>query len=539
MTVPALRKLRVAGPSAFRRGMRGGWHLARRGISRALPVVVFGLAGLILANGVLTLSPAKVISTVLTLVGLGVFFRRVELGVLVLIMVSATIMYESMIPKPFTVGHMGFSVAEILVLYLCSLVLLHTGSEKRMNYFDSPLTTPFVLLGFAILLSLAVGYYGYLSDPRTSTWSFTGSYNAARPLFLYLLFFVVGFGVKDAKKLRFLVNAVIVLATIVAVLLVVQYFLGTHVKVFFGTPYSGPRVESLEEGSSVTRSIPPGTSLMYIFLPVVSIMACIGKKRERLLYGAASLICAVGLMFTFTRNLWAAVFVSFVLLLWTAGRQIRRKLIVVGVPMLLCAVLLGVAIGNLAPGAAGEFGKAFISRLESVFESGILKNASLQHRMSENRSVLRVIRENPIFGIGLGNPVRYQAVTGPNNRQAIVPTSIIHNSYLELYAVHGLFGVISYAWLIIAVLIRGVQGYRCLRDPFHRALALGLTVACPAYLISAFVAMILLHDIPTIIAIAFAWGVVEAAIRVEREQAGEREASPQQIGSVSALGEMK
>jgi O-antigen ligase len=401
---------------------------------------------------------------------------------------------------------------------MLALVILDIGANRRSDMLKSPLVPPIILLFLAIVMSFAVSIHSHLNNPGVS-WDFRNAYNSARPLFLYLFFFIVAFGIRTNRQLKFIINTAIVLAVIVSILLVVQYFLGTHIKVFFGTPWSDIRIEGLEQDKNIIRSMPPGQALILILFPATLCLSFSGSGREKLFYRITCLLISIGLIFGFSRSAWLSVIIMIPIIWILASRHLKWKIAVFTTITISITVLSCLLLGNIAPGSAGDkFSKAATERFTSIFQNETLHKTGIKHRFNENYDAIRAIRANPIFGIGAGNPIRIQRWTLPNGQQGFSPSYSIHNSYLELWLVYGFLGVIAYAWLSIIFLIRSLLLYLRARNPFYKFVALACFVAYIAALICAAGAMTLLHQIYWITCIAFIWGCVEAMWRLENEQ---------------------
>jgi O-antigen ligase len=84
-----------------------------------------------------------------------------------------------------------------------------------------------------------------------------------------------------------------------------------------------------------------------------------------------------------------------------------------------------------------------------AWEQGIGADSSIGHRLDFYTTTAAIVRENPLFGVGLGGfPGAYRAqVEGT----AITPTYNPHNQFLLFAAQLGIVGLAAYLWLLWAL----------------------------------------------------------------------------------------
>lgn len=505
-------------PPAIQFALLGFWTivLAIRLYPKISPFIIVGAAAALLAAGIVFTPPVKVTVAFFSVLFIALIARRIEFGVLALLIMTSSIMHDSVIPKPFTFGGMGFGASELLLLAMLSIVLFIMGAERRFDELKSPMVLPMLLFCFAVVVSIAISY----SNSGGRAWDFKASYIAARPLFLYLLFFAIAFGIRTERQLKTIIFGGMVIASIVSLLIVVQYFLGTNAKIFFGTPWADIRVEALGEESNVIRSMPPGQALINLMFPATLCLSMVGSRKLRLFCIIASFALGIGLVFGFSRSAWVTTIFSLSMLWILSGRQLKMRLTIISVTAVVIAVIGSIALGTMAPGSAGsKFSSGMTKRFVSIFSRSTLRDAGIQARIDENRDTLAQIRRNPVFGIGVGRPIRYSMWVNPiNGQQGFYPSYAIHNSYLELWLIYGLLGVISFAWLSITFLIRSLLLYIRTQNPLRKMLALSFFAGYIAYMLSAIAAMMFLHQLYYIVCTALMWGCVEAMWRMEDQE---------------------
>ena len=483
----------------------------------------------VLAWGILQASPQQVVAPVLGLFVLAVIARRLELGIVALMITTASFINPSAIPRPITAGGMGPNVAELLIVFMLIAVFLQFSTRRKFELFKSPLTLPLLLLCAAVLISMLVSYVNYLGDPR-GIWPFERVYNSVRQMFLYLLFFPIAFGIRTERQLNLTLRLLIWVAAMVAIMMVIQYFLGTDKSLFIGTRFTPGYTTALSpEEEKVARSLPPGIALMLAFFLVPLAQAAYRGLRAGIVPATAASVVGAGLIFTFARNYWISMFVGVFVIWLLANRTVKSRLAMVAVVVAVFSVVGSLSLAKLAPGTAGErFSRALSERFVSLIHRPTYTvGESFQSRLRENRSAIQQIKRSPVFGIGADAPRQYGEWTRPGLwTKVIYPVYFIHNSYLELWMVYGLLGILSFIWMSIAFLLRAFVLSRRARDPTWRILAISFFAGYVAFLIRAAVTMNATHEMHNIAVAALMWGIVEAIWRLnEQAQADAKAAS--------------
>jgi O-antigen ligase len=108
---------------------------------------------------------------------------------------------------------------------------------------------------------------------------------------------------------------------------------------------------------------------------------------------------------------------------------------------------------------------------------------SAYSRLTMARVALRIIEDNPLFGVGLGN---YENVMdrydqGPERAHQDFPWPV-HNIYLNITAEIGLLGGFCFLFVGLLAVWQGVRAMRA-ADPFLRAAAIGLMIGLVGFLL--------------------------------------------------------
>jgi O-antigen ligase len=188
---------------------------------------------------------------------------------------------------------------------------------------------------------------------------------------------------------------------------------------------------------SITRAVGTFTNpnilagYLMLMLPIGGLAATVGR-RARVAWPALAITVGFGylaVIFTYSR---AAVLLSIALLGLGVGLSMatrRRYLILVG---LAAAVAVSFLFSTCGSDATAGFGRG-----------------------QEWRMTLEVIRDNPIYGVGLG-----RIGTVLHHRNALSTARHAHNLFLNWWAEAGTGALIAWLWLAILLIRRAYKGAR-------------------------------------------------------------------------------
>jgi O-antigen ligase len=148
----------------------------------------------------------------------------------------------------------------------------------------------------------------------------------------------------------------------------------------------------------------------------------------------------------------------------------------------LLSIFLGVAIYFYLKGDLKKRGILFLAGLLIII-AGVLVSRNVAQklhtlpvfsavmRLSYWQDTLGIIKAHPWTGVGLGN-------------FNLIQSRYAHNSYLQIWAEMGILGIVSFIWLIIAVLKESFQN---LKDSASKNKIAGLISASAVFLLHNFV----------------------------------------------------
>jgi len=162
----------------------------------------------------------------------------------------------------------------------------------------------------------------------------------------------------------------------------------------------------------------------------IALFLYIQGKWQKIAYFAASLIIFVALLLTFSRGAWIAFFVMVLYLLWIWNKK------------WLLALPLFVAITPFV------MPDSVVQRFANLLDPTYYQMSSEYGRIAFWLEALQKIKENPLFGMGLGMfgdsvPLRHN-----------IPFSTwVDNHYLKLGAEIGIFGLSGFLLLLVSLFI--------------------------------------------------------------------------------------
>jgi O-antigen ligase len=272
-----------------------------------------------------------------------------------------------------------------------------------------------------------------------------------------LFYFLLRVSSRSKGQLWRVIDALVLAATLVALIGLYQYFLTADI--------------ITAEGVRRIRGLYGSPNNLSLFLdrvvPVLAAVALFARQpRRRIAYALCSLPLLFCLYLTYSRGAWllglpaAALFI---------GLLRGRKALWISLAI-ICIIAL-----SLLPLVGTE-------RFTSLFDT---QGGTTFFRLRLWQASLNMIKDHPFFGVGLDNFL-YQYRTRyvlPEAWQEL-DLSHPHNIVLDYWTRLGILGVLALVWLEGVFFVKGLRLYRRLPGQDEQALALGLMasmVACLAH----------------------------------------------------------
>jgi hypothetical protein len=423
-------------------------------------VIAAGL-GWLLGLAILQFSPLWVLAGLLAMGFLVLVVLRPELGLLAILVMTSTIVFENRLPLvPIGIG--SLHVPDVILLGLLGLIIVRSLAEPGFKLIRTPLDLPLLafygiglLSTFIAVLQSSVPGQEALRETRAFTY--------------YLAFFVVTNLVRKRVQIVFLIQGLSLLSTVVAGAMIAQFLLGRSVNLFPG------RVEALEtQGVSygdVTRVLPPGQSLVMVAFIALVVLLVFDKSRPlaiiRLLQGG---VLGLAVILTFNRNFWVAVGLGLLLLVFLVPWHDRRKLVGLAITALVLGTIVLAPMLTEPDSKAKSLVTASSERLATLFRPETVQEGSLQFRYIEYEYAIPQVLSHPLLGLGFGAQYR------PWDRRLDWANSdgrgYIHNGHVWIMLRTGLLGYACFIWLSVLFVARGLRSWRHISDRFMQAILL-------------------------------------------------------------------
>lgn len=200
-------------------------------------------------------------------------------------------------------------------------------------------------------------------------------------------------------------------------------------------------------------------------------------KREFLQYGFITGAASLALFTAYTRGPWIAFAgATIAMTLWSLHKKKLRPKVMA--PIFIIGIFSAIFMVRYIPSIMAQFDS----------EGGRQHAAKI--RMPLNIIALRVIKANPVVGVGMGTYlensrdfVRDDETMVEEWEIAQLKTDMVHNSYLLITAETGIPGLAFFLWYIVVVV---TTGYRCIKsiDPYLSNLSIGILTGYVALMIS-------------------------------------------------------
>jgi O-antigen ligase len=446
---------------------------------RSLPSQLLAAAGvgLLLSIVALRFSPIFALGALAAIFLAFVLLKRPEIGLLGILVNSSTLIVEG---RPRIPIINKFYLVDLVLLILLGLIVLRALVERNFKIIRTPLDRP--LIGFFGLALLST----FIAVVNSSV-TFSLAIAETRYVAYYLIFFAITSLVREDRQLRFLLRGMILLATVVAATMIVQFVLGDRVDLIAG------RVETLTTNgtrySGITRVLPPGQSLILIVFVVIAVTLALVKFRLRVLWRYVHLgLLGLSVVLTFNRSFWVGVILALLLLVYLSKRQERRRLAGWGMATILISALIMIPLFANPTSRAAQLVSASVERLGTLGSTKKTledKQSTFRWRYFEYGYAVPQIISHPLIGLGLG--ARYRPFVAGIDYAGFDGRGYTHNGHMWIMMKAGLLGYLCFMWLSLAFLFRAFKNWRRIPDPRMQGSVLGFALAYVGVLVGAIV----------------------------------------------------
>ncbi|MCI0514436.1 O-antigen ligase family protein [candidate division KSB1 bacterium] len=378
------------------------------------------------------------------LISLIFYFRQVKAFTLAILTITLTINID----KSFfyVTGHTGgvgglvISAWTLMILVLYGIWFIETQMKKAapVQYFPS--------LMIPLLILVLIGAFSMLkaTDIRFSL------YQLFQLLQVILLFFYTANNIKSEKDYKFVLTFLFITFLIELGIGFYQHIVNDFVNlgIFADAKPHRHRIIGNKEVMAVSGTTSGShrfASYVIMILPLLLSSILTDKRwRQRFIYLSLLVSGLIILVYTYSRGGWVGFVVGMLVFLLLKVAQSEKR----GNTVLQVVFLMILVVGILF-----QFKDDIFLRITGE------DYGSARSRIPMMQIAFEIIKANPFLGVGLNN---YTLVMSTYDFTGITYTyqQPVHNTYLQLAAEVGIWGLITFAGLLIILFWRAIQTQR-------------------------------------------------------------------------------
>ncbi len=395
------------------------------------------------------------------------------------------------------IGGINIKINTILgFVTLLAWILALMFNAKKYKVQPYAISVPIILFCSAMLISL------------------TQAYNLSRAYsVLFFIFFTIALSVLTVNMIRSKENLrktllILFLTSVIAGLFGLFQFGGnliglpdsiTLLKAGYGASTFGfPRIQAFSEeplyfANFLLIPIFVGLALFFNKINIFVREKMTGQGRVHWLWVGVLILFLLDFVLTVSRGAYVGLAVAFIVLVILLYRKV-----VTWKNVLTFIVVIGIVGYGVAFALSKGSTQATNNFISHVLIQDFYTGESVQGRLVTYKAALDAYHESPNFGVGIGNYgpwlVHYPSAPPVGGWQTV------NNEYLEILAETGLLGLITFTLLIVFLIYRTFLALKYARDPFLRAVLIGL--------FAAFVGVLVQYNFFSTLYIIYIWILV-------------------------------
>jgi hypothetical protein len=414
----------------------------------------------------------------------------------------SSIIFESALPLiPIPFG--SFHIPDALLLFLLIMIPLQLLTNGNIKASPTPLDRPLLLFYLAAMISACISIIVFRQDFNLVMRQF-------RIVTYYLIYFVITYFIRENKQIKFVINGLLIIATIVGLAMILQSIVGESIRLM---PGRLEKATSFEQKFEATRILPPGQLLIYaVFTTALCMLAFIKKPILKTRFFYIFLIVGCGVVLTYNRSYWISIILSSGILMILLSKRGKTRVMVSFMIIILLISVLSLSFASKG-GLFKEYLYSVSERFTSLFAGErIYRDETLESRRIENEYLLKKIAKSPLIGIGLANDFR-PSIFGNKD----IFTLYIHNAYLWILASLGLIGFLPFFWFYISFLVRSFLNWKKVKDVYLKAALTGFMLSGLGILLVAIINPVFMQWY-SIVVISTMIGLAESIIKINELQ---------------------
>ena len=334
----------------------------------------------------------------------------------------------------FKVGPIPFTLLEgmILILFFCWLVKLYRkGGKINFNLLkpseNNPL--PQIFRWPIILFLVAATISVFMSVNQIAALGIWKAY-FIEPLLFFIVFI---YNIKDQKDLKNVIYCLEILVIAIGLFAVIQKITGALIPIDFWAKAATRRVTTF-------FGYPNANGLLIAPIILLAIGNLLTNKNLKsfILSSLTIMLGILTIIFAQSTGALGGVICGLLFLLFYYNRT--RKITLIAIIIFLIVILLS----------------PFSSFKQKInYQKLDLNSTSLEIRLNQWSETLKMLRDNPILGVGLAN---YQNKFKPYHQFEFIEIFLYpHNIFLNFWSEIGLLGLMAFIWLIVVFFVYGFK----------------------------------------------------------------------------------
>ncbi len=323
--------------------------------------------------------------------------------------------------------------------------------RKKPGYCSTPLDIPFafyILVSFCLLLInspvLAIGIAGFRQTVQQILW-----------------YFIAVQLIASVKNVRWFLYLMVFSGGLLGLHGVYQYITKAEMPAYW---VENLEAEIITRVFSIIGSPNILGSLMVLIIPVsISLIFSEDKLIKKYVFGICTLLMCATLVFTSSRSAWIGFVFAMAVFFWLKD----KRLVLLFLVLVFAAYLFVPTINN---------------RVDFLLSANYFKSSALGGRLARWTAALEILRQNTLFGVGLG---QFGGAVAQNFK---IPNAFYVDSYFLRIAVEmGLAGLTAFCVFIYSVLVWGLRAVKRIAQPRQRGMAQGIYAGLVGVIVPNFV----------------------------------------------------
>jgi len=442
-------------------------------------VIVFFILGIFLVLAfIMAKTPSVAAVTLVALFIFGLLIRRAVYGlaVIVILMIGLFGIYNPANPLLAVTGSFGtLALVDIISISLLAY-FAYLFITKQLK--STPLNRPVIVL---LLMFVIQAFRAFFLQGQ----SFLQVGRIMRPLFSYLMFFIILARIRNRKELNLFLKLLLVISLISSAIVI-------HQCIFGWSPMGAlRRMGDIYRHNNVATEIITSIFLLsFCILPFLKL-----KKRSFVLFLVLPAYFAV-FLYSGSRALWGTLAISIAACLLLMKRTDKNMQIFASI-----ALFLIISVAFFGPTAVENFLNPFRTRAETTIPTLIEREGTFLTRINLYKAKWDIVKkDNILMGIGF----RY----GSLRRDTIYGATGADNGIAHIVFRFGLIGYLLFGWIFISFFKRAFFMLKHIKPSTDRAILVGLVATNIQLLLQLFFSDTLFRH-HGIIVYVLSWALLE------------------------------